>query len=440
MFVWVLGGTTEGRGVAWKLTEMGVSTVTTVISDYGAQLIDESVSNADVRAGELSYIEMLETIDSGAVCAVDATHPYARDVKKLVKQACREKNIPYIRVSRDTSAVGAVKMESAEEDTGSEKQKTVVTDSYAKAAEFLDKTSGNVLMTIGSNNLKEFTGIAKYRSRLFVRVLSNSTSVKKCEDLGFDAEHIVAMKGPFSVGMNVAALKKINAAYLVTKQSGAVGGFDEKARAADLCGVTLVVVTLDEAAQNDEAAGMSLEAAVAAAVDIYDKCQSGDDIYQEAPVEAKGAARADSREGGRFPIFIDLLGKTALIVGGGEVAARRAYVLMGFGANVKVIAPYICDDMPDGVERVNRSWQAGDTCGASLVVAATGDGGVNAGVTEEAIMNGIPVSCADDRNAGTFYFPAIVKEDGITCGIITGDPNRTKSVAKRLRRKLRSMM
>ena len=50
----------------------------------------------------------------------------------------------------------------------------------------------------------------------------------------------------------------------------------------------------------------------------------------------------------RFPMFIDLTGKPAVVVGGGAVGLRRAAVLRGFGADVTVVAPE-AQEMPEGV-------------------------------------------------------------------------------------------
>ncbi len=50
------------------------------------------------------------------------------------------------------------------------------------------------------------------------------------------------MQGPFSEELDIAMFKKFNARFVVTKDSGAVGGFDEKVRAAAECHAKLIVV------------------------------------------------------------------------------------------------------------------------------------------------------------------------------------------------------
>ena len=67
-------------------------------------------------------------------------------------------------------------------------------------------------------------------------------SLRLCQSAGLKPAHILAMQGPFSVDMNVAMLKSVGARYLVTKDSGTAGGFDEKVTAARAAGAVLVVI------------------------------------------------------------------------------------------------------------------------------------------------------------------------------------------------------
>ena len=87
----------------------------------------------------------------------------------------------------------------------------------------------------------------------------------------------------------------------------------------------------------------------------------------------------------RFPFFVDLSGKKAVVVGGGTVGLRRARVLRDFGAAVTVVAPSLGAPL-EGVAHIARRYQAGDLAEAFLAVAATDDRAVNRAVWEERII------------------------------------------------------
>ena len=137
---------------------------------------------------------------------------------------------------------------------------------------------------------------------------------------------------------------------------------------------------------------------------------------------------------GRFPLFVDLTGREAVIVGGGAVACRRAGVLRDFGARVTVIAPR-WDHPLEGVAHLARPYAGGDLTGAFLAVAATDDRAVNHAVGEEARSLGIPVSVADCPEECTFFFPAVCTGGGLVAGVVSGgaDHHRTARAAKAIR-------
>ena len=98
-----------------------------------------------------------------------------------------------------------------------------------------------ILIGTGSKNL------AKYRENLpeielFPRVLPTSEVIIECEKLGFNADNIIAMKGPFSKDMNVEMIKHYDIDLMLTKESGAAGGFLEKIDACEECGIDVLVL------------------------------------------------------------------------------------------------------------------------------------------------------------------------------------------------------
>ena len=81
-----------------------------------------------------------------------------------------------------------------------------------------------------------------YKERLFARVLSLPQVLDTCRTLGIEGRHLIGMQGPFSMEMNVAMLRQFHCVYLVTKDSGDAGGFQEKIDAALTCGAVPVII------------------------------------------------------------------------------------------------------------------------------------------------------------------------------------------------------
>ena len=142
----------------------------------------------------------------------------------------------------------------------------------------------------------------------------------------------------------------------------------------------------------------------------------------------------------RFPLFVDLRDRPAVVVGGGTVGLRRAEVLRDFGARVTVIAPALARDLP-GVTHMVRPYQTGDLTGAFLAVAATDDGAVNDAVEAEARRLGILFNRSDRPEACDFYFPAICRTDTLVAGLVGDgrDHKKTARAAKAVRETLEEL-
>lgn len=136
----------------------------------------------------------------------------------------------------------------------------------------------------------------------------------------------------------------------------------------------------------------------------------------------------------RFPLFVDLNEKKAVIIGGGKIALRRAEILLSFGAKVTIIAPE-CEAVPEGAIFLQRPYQSGDLSGAFLAVAATNNRIVNQQVGKEASAAGIFVSVADRKEESTFFFPAICAGSGLIAGVVSqGEQHKkTATAAQKIR-------
>ncbi|MCL2578768.1 MAG: NAD(P)-dependent oxidoreductase [Oscillospiraceae bacterium] len=145
--------------------------------------------------------------------------------------------------------------------------------------------------------------------------------------------------------------------------------------------------------------------------------------------------------GRRFPIFISLEEKRVLVVGGGQVAARRVNVLLSFGAAVTVVSPKLCPQLAQMTDQIE--WRQEHYSGIAqdymLIIAATNDRQVNRQIGVEAKALGLPVSVADAKEESTFWFPAIARGAGVVAGIVSedGDHRRARQAAKLVREALK---
>ncbi len=123
--------------------------------------------------------------------------------------------------------------------------------------------------------------------------------------------------------------------------------------------------------------------------------------------------------------FLDLRGHPGLVVGGGEVAARKAGTLMRSGVELTVVAPGLCARLAGwrdagALRHLARRFDVRDLDGMAIAVAATDDPAVNATVGEGARARRIPVDVADDPAASTFIMPAVVDRPPVQIAISTG--------------------
>ena len=142
----------------------------------------------------------------------------------------------------------------------------------------------------------------------------------------------------------------------------------------------------------------------------------------------------------RFPLFIDLAGRRAVVIGGGTVGLRRAAALRDFGAVVTVISPALSGPLPD-VTCLPRPYRNGDLAGAFLAVAAADNSAVNAAAEAEARTLGILFNRADDQSRCDFFFPALCQGAGLVAGVVGdgGHHRKTAEAARRIRKTLEEL-
>ncbi len=220
----IFAGTTEGRRLA-ELLKNAAETTVCVATEYGEVMLD-GIDGITVFSGRMDDGEMTAFFEEKRFDRIiDATHPYARTVTENIAAAAKAADIPLMRILRekDRPVEGAVYVSSVSE-----------------ARDFLCGTEGNIFITTGSKELSSYIGLDM--SRVWARVLPVASSLQACAEAGVLSPHVIAAQGPFPEEMNLAQLKMIEARYLVTKDSGKNGGFDEKIKAAKAAGATPVIV------------------------------------------------------------------------------------------------------------------------------------------------------------------------------------------------------
>ena len=126
-----------------------------------------------------------------------------------------------------------------------------------------------------------------------------------------------------------------------------------------------------------------------------------------------------------LPLFHNLRGRRVLVVGGGEIALRKARLLAEAGACLQVVAPQIEDELRDlvkagGGELRLRGYRAEDLDGCVLVIAATDDEVLNARVSGDAGQRSLPVNVVDAPALCSVIFPAIVDRSPLMVAVSSG--------------------
>lgn len=146
-----------------------------------------------------------------------------------------------------------------------------------------------------------------------------------------------------------------------------------------------------------------------------------------------------------LPIFLDVKNSTCLIVGGGEVALRKARLLAKTGARLIVVAPKIHQGLVQLVlnaevigEIRERAYQPSDLSDMTLAVVATDDAELNRSVSEQAKKQAIPVNVADQPELCSFIFPSILDRSPLVVAISSGGSSPV--LARQLRTRLETLI
>lgn len=144
-----------------------------------------------------------------------------------------------------------------------------------------------------------------------------------------------------------------------------------------------------------------------------------------------------------LPIFCRLDNKPVLLVGGGEVAERKARLLLDAGAQLTVVAPELDPELAELAANGSIEWLAGEFAPAQLtgkwlVVAATDRREVNALVYQSANQARIFANVVDDPKRSSFIMPSIIDRSPLMVAISSG--GKAPVLARLLREKLEALL
>lgn len=450
----LFAGTTEGRIIAEALmnhenVEIHVAT------DYGKNLLPESVGGFKVCQGRLDKSQMVELIKNsgqGKPLVVDATHPYAVEVTENIRAAATETDVEYFRVLRDEDSQINWRTEF--------KDRLIFADTIEQAGEILNELGEKALITTGSKELEPFTKVENFKELLTVRILPLEGAFKAATKAGFEGKNLIAMQGPFSVHMNRALIKQTGAKVLVTKESGHQGGFVEKLIASREEDIKVVVINRPRQ-ETGYSVGELLKVLDDKGIKIVRPFQLGGPFAESEGQLATDKGREwnntgenisgsasncesksddESNRGKRwFPLFIDSANKNVLIVGGGKIAERRIETLCKFQCQVTVWTRQVSDKMGKMErEKSVKVEQKDISCSQvknldfnkfDMVIGATSDRQLNKEICQQAEAQGKFANDASCKEKCNFYFPAVSIKGDITVGI-NGQGNDHKLVSQ----------
>ena len=233
----IFAGTTEGRKLSEYLAEVEMNHTVCVATEYGAIVLRQHPL-VKVHQGRMNQEQIEEFIRNGKYdVVVDATHPFAKEITYNIQAILKEMgrigiSIPYLRLKRD----------------GTTERENGITyyETSEECVKTLEDTEGNILLTTGSKELYKYCVSEGIKHRLYVRVLPSVESLSLCTEQGICGKQVIAMQGPFTTEMNEAIIRQYEIAYLVTKESGVPGGYQEKINAAKRTGAKVFVIGCPE--------------------------------------------------------------------------------------------------------------------------------------------------------------------------------------------------
>jgi len=144
-----------------------------------------------------------------------------------------------------------------------------------------------------------------------------------------------------------------------------------------------------------------------------------------------------------LPIFLDVREQPCLVVGGGDVAARKCALLLRAGARVTVLAPtlsaaFAADLAAGRITHRAAAFRDQDLEGHAVAIAATSDQAVNRAVAAAARARRIPVNVVDQPALCSFILPSIIERAPLVVAVSSGGASPV--LARLLRARLETLI
>ncbi|TWH57788.1 cobalt-precorrin 6A reductase [Desulfitobacterium sp. LBE] len=229
MRLFVLAGTEDGRELALALQERGHEVLVSTLTEYGAELAERQ--GLSTCSGALDQDSLMKILQEKAMHGlIDATHPYAQNIRNLARHVAGECNLPYFRWERPSGAYLVHPL-------------LYFASTIEESARLAAQQGKRVFLSTGSKNLRDWMESPELKNcELYVRVLPTSQVLSQCEEAGLKPYQIIAMQGPFSQRFNEGLWDQLNIDVVITKDSGTVGGTDEKVQACLQLGIPIIVL------------------------------------------------------------------------------------------------------------------------------------------------------------------------------------------------------
>ena len=140
-----------------------------------------------------------------------------------------------------------------------------------------------------------------------------------------------------------------------------------------------------------------------------------------------------------YPIYLDIENRDVVIIGGGNVCARKAETMMKYGARVTVVSPEFTDEIEQWanegrLQLKRKAYDDADLEGANIVIASTDIQSVNEQIAADCRARRIPVNVVDVTPLCEFIVPAIIETGSIQIAISTG--GKSPALARTLKEDL----